>query len=279
MENTFLTNIQKEGLIGGPSGENEEEKETPSAPSADEKPEKDEAEPQTGDGTQKGEGEPNATDKEGEEPKVFQAFHKHPRWLAMQQELTELRDFRDKAAPLLEGIEQSKPKEETTEIPAWFSEIFGDNDSAWKKFRAFNEDQRKQLRTEILEEVKQSSVRVLEEEKQADKWLEEELSGLESDEDTVSEMKKLGIKFDRNAILKVAMDYLPSDEKGNISIKKAYAIWKTMKPSTEKPNASEKKGIADKTMGKGKSESEKRDYKNSADLQGKSFRDLVPDDE
>ena len=266
MENEFLANLPQEGKIEtteNPEEGQKEEKETPPASPA-EKPEKDEPAPPA-EGEKEGE-----SPKEGE-PAVFQAFHKHPRWKALQDELKNLRDFRDKATPLLErlGQEPQERQEESVEIPAWFSGLFGDNKEAWVKYRSYDAEQRKTLRSEILQEVRQEEERQISEQKKQEKWVDDEIQKL-ADE---------GLKFDRNELLKIALEWLPTDEEGNISFSKAYKILENLKAGKpEKPSSDEKKKIADQTMKKSKETDGKKDYKTSADLRYKSFHDLIPEE-
>ena len=273
-----MTEIQQEGRIAPNAREDQEEKDTPPAPSADDETEEDETESSP---EKKEKDESPDSKKDEEEPAVFQAFHKHPRWIALTQELETLREFKEQVAPLLDQLGKSKPVEENAEIPDWFSELFGDNANAWKKYRAYNVNERKQLRQEILEEIKSESTKASQDAKKWDQWVDKEITNLEVDPDVVAELKKSNVKFNRNEVLKVALDYKPTDDKGNISIRLAYDLWKSLKNQSkpdDKKSLDEKKKLADKTMGKNVGEGERKDYKTSADLAGKSFRDLVPDE-
>lgn len=272
-QNDFLASLQREGEIKPEAEPKEEDKEkNPPASPAENKPKEDEK------GSQPKEGEkPEVTEKDGEgagetPPESIDKpipFHQHPRWIAQQSELQELRDFRDKAMPLLDKLTESKPAEENTEIPEWFTELFGENDAAWKKYRAYDMSQREQLRSEIVTEFQGQSERLAQEEKKADQWLNTEIAKL-ADE---------GLKFDRNELLKVALEYLPTDNEGNISLKKAYQIMQGVKPAPDpaKPKpADEKKQVADKTMQKGKTDDAPKGYKTSNDLRHRSFTDFIP---
>ena len=276
VQNSFMAGIKQEGRID-PNAEDHEEKDTPPESPAEKETEEDETESSP---EEKGKDE-SPDPKKDEEPAVFQAFHKHPRWIALNQELDSLREFKEQAAPLLERLGKSKPAEENVEIPEWFQELFGDNANAWKKYRAYNATERQQLRQEILTEIKSESTKATQ---AADKWVkrvDDEISNLEADPEVVAELKKLNLKFNRNEVLKAANDYRPTGEDGQISIRLAYNLWKSLRNQSkpdEKKSSDEKKKIADKTMGKSAEESTKKNYKTSADLAGKSFRDLVPDE-
>lgn len=272
---SFMAEVEQEGRMDQPAKDHEE-KDTPADSPPEKKTEEDKPDPSTGD---KGE---DAPESKPDEPKVFEAFHNHPRWKALQGELSELREFREKALPLLEDL-QKKPDEKITEIPEWFAELFGENDVAWKKYQTYSKTERDDLRREIREELHAESAKVSEETKKWDKWVDSEIASLESDPDVQADLKKSGISFNRNEVLKTAIDYRPSGEDGNISIKLAFDIWKKMKlfgtkPADDKKSADDKKKVAAQTMGKGAGDGERKDYKTSHDLAGKSFRDLIPDE-
>lgn len=277
MDNEFLTSLQQEGRIDQPAEEQKEEKETPPESSTEKEPTENEPEPQTGDEPE-GEGDekkPEGEVKEGEEPAVFQAFHKHPRWKALNEELGTLRSFRDEVSPLLPLIKKlGEPGViEDEEAPKWFSTLFGDNKQAWKEYQEYDLNQRKQLRTEILGEIQKTQESVAQSTKKQEEWLDSELTSL----DEAIEEEKLP-KYDRNELLKIAVEFKPTDEKGNISLRKAYEIWRLQKgEKKEPPKSDEKKEIADKTMGKPKGEKEAKNYRTSHDLANKSFHDLIPE--
>ena len=275
-QNDFLASLQQEGKIEAPVEPKEEDKEkNPPTPPVENKPKEEEKGSQPKEGEKPEVTEDKKKDGEGADDDPAKPsekdppFHQHPRWIAREQELNELRDFRDKAMPLLEKLTESKPIEENKEIPEWFVELFGDNDAAWKKYRAYNVKEREQLRNEIVTEFQGQAKRLEDEQKKSDQWLESELGKLEGE----------GLKFDRNELLKVALEYLPSDENGDISLHKAYQIMQGQKATAgpEKPkSAEEKKKVASQTMGKDGKDDQPKGYKTSADLRHKSFTDLIP---
>ena len=281
MDNEFLASIEQEGRIDQP-GLDKEEKETPQESPAENKPEDKPASP----AAEPKEGEPK--DLEKGEPKVFEAFHKHPRWLASQQELKELRAFRERVEPLLArlGTDTPEKSEKKTEIPAWFLDLAGENVEAWGKYRAYMEERDQTYERNIMAKVEEQSRKASEEVEKWDKWIQDELSTLVEEEEIQSRAKVIGFdlsnedqrKTFRNELFKVTLDYQPSDAENNISLSKAFDILELQKlrKMPEKASADKKKEIADKTMQPGKAEAEKKDYKTAFDLQGKSFRDLIP---
>ena len=276
-ENTFLADLQQEGRIEPPVEEQEGEKETTPESPAEKEPKENEPESQPGKDKPEGEGDekPEGEPKEGEEPAVFQAFHKHPRWKALNDELGTLRQFRDEVAPLLPLIKKlSEPGviEDEAEMPDWFKDVVGDNKEVWAKYKRYSADERKNLRSEILNELQQKQEAIVGETKKQEEWLDGEILKLNE----VVEEEKLP-KYDRNELLKVAVEFKPTDDKGNISLRRAYDILQMQKGKKELPKSDDKKIIADKTIGKSKSDTDRKDYKTSDDLRGKSFHDLIPD--
>ena len=280
-ENTFLAGLRQEGKIEPTDGEQEEEKETPSESPAEKEPEENEPESQTGDKPEdKGDGKESKGEvEEGEKPEVFQAFHKHPRWKALNEELGKLRSFRDEVTPLLPLIKKiGEPgMTDEVEVPAWFSQVFGEDASVWQKYQKYNAEERGKLKDEILESLESKNEESGKQQKKYEDWVDGELVALGEEKGiNLSEGTKEKPNSLRNEILKTAVDYRPTDDKGNISLSKAYDILKIMKNKPAEKNT-DKKEIADKTMAKSKAEDEKKEYKTSHDLIGKSMRDLIPE--
>lgn len=282
MDNPFLTGLQRSGRVDlepASNSENESDAQPTPASSAENQSEEEKSpshqgesgSEDTGTGNKKPEGETGSDEDHGNtDDDIKIPFHKHPRWISLQNDLKKEKEFRESVTPLLERLGQTPDHrtEETVKIPEWFTELFGENEDAWKKYRAYDSEQRKQLRTEIVKEMQGEQQKLVDDQKKQEKWVDDEVAKL-SDE---------GLKFDRNKLLKIALDYLPTDEDGNISFRKAYDILVMQGAGKEldKPKSEAKKKLADQTMGKGKSSEEKRDYKTSADLRFKTMHDLIP---
>lgn len=272
-DNDFLTNIMRQDQVQFEPEttveDDEKEKETPSDPSAEKEPKEGESESQSEDKDGKDEPQPKESEKsEDEEPAVFEAFHKHPRWRAMQDELRTLRDFQERTLPILEKISTSmETREETAaNMPDWFKEAFGDNQEIWQKYLAAGAKEKSSLKEEILNEINSTIQQASAEEQKWDKWVE----------DSIAELQNEGLEFNRNELLKVAVDYQPSDENGNISLRKAYDILKLAKgtTATPKPDATKKKEIASKTMGNVPVKEKEKDVRTWGEMQGRSFADI-----
>lgn len=289
MENDFLANLQQESetvnfeLSNKPEEKTEtpaesekSEKGTPTESPPENKPEKDEkASPA------EGKKEDELKPKEGEK-EVFHAFHEHPRWIVREKELKELRskveeyeEFKERVDPILQKIEKSEEKSKT---PQWFISLFGDDQNLWNQYQESSKEDRQRLREEILTELKPDLeiIRETKRQKELNDWANKEWEKLKEDTEVQKELKTLGLSLDKvqGEISAVMSKYLPSDNEGNISVKKSYEIWKeTHKLSPPKFDVAEKKkiGAIDKSQGEG----EKKDYKTSADFKGLSIADLT----
>ena len=287
MENEFMANLQQEGdevkfeglgdqpeITEAPAESEKEKKETPPESLTEIKPKE---EPESSPAPK--EGEPEAK----EDAKAFHAFHEHPRWIAREKELEQLREkveeydeFKERVNPLLEKLETVK---EETNAPQWFVNLFGDDKNVWSQYQESSKEERKRIKEEILGELKPDLeiVRETKQQKDLSDWANKEWDKLGTDEEVAKDLKTFGTTLDKvqGEISSVMSKYLPTDEQGNISVKKSYEIWKDTRKPTAKPNPEivEKKkiGAIDKTRDEG----EKRDYKTSADFKGLSIADLM----
>lgn len=272
-DDSFLANVEREGDLN--VRPDEEEKDTTTVPP----PEKNqEDKPDSLSEEKKGE---SSEPEKGEKPEVFQAFHKHPRWLQAQEELKELREFRDRVEPLLSKIGETNKGEETIKIPAWFKTLFGEHQEAWDQYREYSQSERQALRREVLKELHEEQQKVSDADKKANEQIDKELQAIVEDEEFGARAKAIGFDLKnkdqltnfRNELLKAALDY----EITNLS--KAFDILEYRKSKKEQKAPDRRKELADKTMQKGKSEGQKKNYMTSHDLRDRSFTDLVPDEE
>ena len=90
------------------------------------------------------------------------------------------------------------------------------------------------------------------------------------------------LKSFRNELLDIATKFQPIDDESQlISLQKSFDILelqKLRKQEKAPPTESKRKEIAGRTMEKGAGEGERKRYMTSADLAGKSFRDLIPEE-
>ena len=116
MSENILAEVKKEG--DNPFVNLDTEKETPSDSPNEKEPKVEE--PSKGDNT-----------TEGEKPKDV-PFHEHPRWKEREEELKELRAFKEEVTDKFQELE--KPHSKSGNIPDWFKELYGENEVAWQKY-------------------------------------------------------------------------------------------------------------------------------------------------
>ena len=271
-EESFLAGIKAEGAIEAEApeaGADEAGKETPPASPADDKP-KEGADGQPDSG-RKPEGQ-DPEKPEGEDDDEL-PFHKHPRWKKVIEERNELREVTQRQEERLAALETAQqgrndaPAPKKIQIPDWFRESFGENDEAWAGFREYDAQRRAEMKAEVLQEQESVKAQAVEESKKWDKWVDGQLDALEDE----------GLKFDRNRLLKVANDYLPSDSDGNIDFRKAYDILQKMEPSDAGDKAKAKKEAAGRAAPSPTQAKPEKSVLTSKDLRGKSFKQLFND--
>ena len=208
--------------------------------------------------------EEDVTDTSKEE-KESVPFHKHPRWIEREQELQELRERdaeRDRQiAELLAAQERTK---ETSTIPDWFVELYGDNQTAWEKYSAHEQARTAEIEARVLAKQQEEQKKAAQEEQFYAKWVDEQVDALETS----------GLKFDRNELIKIMVEYSPTDGDNNLDFRKGYAIYEALhtKPDTEKSDA--RKQLADTTTTTSRNDAPKKDYMTPADLRNRSWGSL-----
>lgn len=270
----FAANLQQEGepAVGDKAfeglGDNqpskqepeESQKETETAPPADEQT-------KTTEPSQDGVSSPD----ENKLP-----FHKHPRWIKTQQELSQLREYKASTEPRLQTYEQVIAKMAPSEtakkslppMPDWFTAVYGNNEEMWAKQVEFFDGLKAQARQEFLNEQVQREQQAQAESDRWTGWVKDSLQNLKDE----------GLRFDDNELQKVALDYLPTDLDGNIDFRKAYDIMNKLnevKNAPQKEKVEAKKQIADMTMGKSKAEKPKEQFQTAQSLRNQSWDKLI----
>ena len=199
-------------------------------------------------------------------------FHKHPRWIERENELKELRDFKEQFSDLPEKVEtlQEKQKSNTTDLPADWVFLYGDDDAS-RKLYDYNQKQRetdRELLRKELREEREAELKLEEEEtKKWDEWVSSEIDLL----------KEEGKSFNKNELLKVALEFQPTDEDGNISLRKSLEILESRK-AAGKPDNSGRKKIAANTATTAQGEQPPSQVASTNTLRNKSFLSLVQGD-
>lgn len=203
----------------------QEEKPVDASPSEDAK--KDEAK------------EPAESSKSSDEENT--PWHKDPRFKkrmdrfksdtkTLQEENAKLRTQMEDFSKRFDSLTQTQKQEAAIQLPQEFVQLFGDNTDAWSPFqKLIAQEAQKIVKAEMSAIETQKSAQA-EQQRAANAFIEKQLVDL-SDEFGMDFMdNKSSI---RNGVLKIAQEYLPTDENGNVSLKKAYNIWKAMNPQKE----------------------------------------------
>ena len=216
------------------------------------------------------EGEKNTPDESSEEEKV--PFHKHPRWIERENELKDLREFKEQFSDLPEKVEtlQENQKSNTTDLPSDWVHLYGSDDAS-RQLYEYNQKQREAdrelLRTELREEREAEIQREAEETKKWDEWVTSEIDVLKSE----------GNSFNKNELLKVALEVQPTDEEGNISLRKSLEILELRKEA-KKGDSSSRKKIAANTATTSQGEQSPQKIASTNTLRNKSFLSLAQGD-
>lgn len=210
--------------------------------------------------------------KEGENtPEKELPFHEHPRWKQREEELNNLRATVEDNAKVIAELNDFKSKSSNkseSAIPGWFVELYGENQVAWEKYSEHDKGVREEIKREVLQAQAEERQRSEQELKHWDKWVSDEISKLANDPE---------IKFDttkRNDLIKVMLEYRPTDENNNFDFKAGHKIWQALQVKEVSPEKSQaRKRLGDITTKSSSSETTK-DLLTSNDLRGKSWNQL-----
>jgi hypothetical protein len=164
---------------------------------------------------------------------------------------------------LRQELEARIPKNEN--IPDWFTELYGDNEVAWQKYAEHSRKERDEIKSELLAEQEANHQRAIEDERYWNNWVEEGIKGLQDE----------GKKFERNELIKVMLDYRPTDNMGGFDFQAGYKILEAIKEKEIDPAHSQaRKRLADTTTKSSHSEKVTKDYMTSNELRGKSWNQI-----
>ncbi len=141
-------------------------------------------------------------------------------------------------------------------MPGWFSEVYGENEPAWKKYQEYEKQARDEMKKEIREEFQKEQKEKEESVTKWSAWID----------DQVKDLRDEGLKFDKNELMKVMFDYKPADESGNLDFHKGHEIMELLKKKNPEKINERKKLIDD--SGKEKTEPETKKWKTPEDLVG-----------
>ena len=177
-------------------------------------------------------------DKEETEEETV-PFHKHPRWKQMQDDNKALREQIESQSGLAEKVEQIQQSQSNQDesLPKWWTTLYGNDDTsktAYTEYNSHETDVRASIKQEIVNEQKAQVQQQNDESKKWDDWVDSEIDTLKAE----------GKTFDRNALMKVATEWQPTDANGNVSLRKSLEILEMQTASKEKPNTERKKVAA-----------------------------------
>ena len=193
-------------------------------------------------------------------------FHKHPRWIERDNEL---KDLKSRTEEYEREIQELKSfKEESTKsdkkVPEWFSELYGDNEVAWRKYEQREKERDGEIEKRAIARITQEQQKAQEETNKWNNWVTGQIKQLEDS----------GEKFDKNELNKIMVDYQPTTN-NNLDFHKGLEILKLKKASESSPEKSQaRKQIADVTSKTNSAEQKKKDFMTTADLRYKSWSNL-----
>lgn len=195
-----------------------------------------------------------------------QPFHEHPRFRELIQEKNQLKESLSEMQDKIEKLQSNNSSQENITIPEWFTELYGQNEYAYKKLLDHETSTRDTIKKEIVQEYKQQVEQQQAEVSKWDKWLSDGLSTLKSD----------GKKFNETELLNVIKTYSPSDNNGNIDLNKAYDLYTALnKNSFNKEKSDAKKNLAASTSSEGENDNSIKDFKTSKDVRYRGWGDLT----
>lgn len=203
--------------------------------------------------------------EEGENtPKEEIPFHEHPRWKAREEELGSLRESLEQNQRELAELKAQKTEPTDTTIPDWFKELYGENESAYRKYSEHELSRTAEIERQILTRQEQAQAQQQQEMQKWQKWVDSEFTKLESE----------GKKFDRNKLTDILLKFKPTDENNNFNFKAGYEIYEALEPKIDSLKSQARKELADTTTGSHKGEQKAKDYLTSDDLRNKTWHNL-----
>lgn len=191
----------------------------------------------------KEQGESTSSDVEDKSDANNLPWNKDPRFkemIEMAKAFPTLKQELESLKGSMTEVQGSLPKK-APEIPQEFKDLFGDNAEAWEKYDALSKRQKEQWIKEYEERTEAKASEAAETERRSQEWLSNELQQLTDS----------GKTFDKNKLMKVATEFLPTDENGLLSIPKAYELYKKFEAIEEMGGSkgqqdAAKRAIADK---------------------------------
>jgi hypothetical protein len=211
-------------------------------------------------------------------------FHKHSRWIERETELDRLRERDEENTKIIQELaafkEEYSKKTESTDIPDWFRELYGENLIAWQKYSEYEQVRTDEIEKKVVARQEEFQRKTLEDTTKWNNWVDAQLVklGNEKGVDFVSQNDTLpdGTKTNsaRNELIKTMLDYRPTDENNNFDFQKGYKIHEILKGKPDTSHSNARKALADTTTKVTGGEKPPKDYMTSNELRRTSWGNL-----
>lgn len=187
----------------------------------------------------------------------------HLRWKEREAKLKE--EFEQQLADVRRETDEKiqNVAKQDTNIPDWFTELYGYNEVAWQKYSEHETQREQEIEQRVLVKQEEKKQEETKEVQKWNKWVDEQVKTLESE----------GLKFDKNELIKTVLDYRPTDENNNFDFHAGYKIMEALK--TKDPAVSHtRKQIADTMTQSKQGEQPKQDFMTAKQLRNLSWGSL-----
>ncbi len=203
-------------------------------------------------------------------------FHKHPRWIAMNQKNKELSEKLTEFEQKIKDVEPLLAQRQATSepLPEWWKNAYGDTQESKDAYRTYQDNtraERDRIKSEIFEEIQKLQESEVAEEKNATAYINGE----------IAEMKADGDEFETNELMRFIVEFQNEygagsllDDQGNYDLRKALRLMNQFQPPEEDNSNETRKRLASNTINsKGSSQQEEVPKVSRRSLRG-SWRDI-----
>ncbi len=193
-------------------------------------------------------------------------FHKNPRFKRLVEEKNQLHSEVETLKTQLQelGTKVNNPIQANSQVPDWFVELFGNSPEAWSKYQTKQTEERNTIKQEVMRELESRATEQRQNQEKWNNWVGQQVESLKDE----------GLSFDNNELMKVMVDYRPTDDEGNLDFKKGFAILSKIKPSDNSVDAKKKIAGATSSGASGEAVPNAKKMMNQKDLK-KGFLDLA----
>jgi len=179
--------------------------------------------------------QPVAEQEEEESEPLFDKAKTQERFQTLTQHNKELKEkleeMEAKISEIAESNSQRTDEEEQSQIPEWFVELYGDNESAWQKYNQAESEKEERLIEKAQARIEEKKQQEENEASSGLNWVNSQLELVEETHGKLSDSK-------RNQLMSIVEEYIPTDEDGNLDFIKGYKIMELL--GTKKPDTARK---------------------------------------